>query len=116
MNNEIKYGLYSGLAFSIWVMMEFTTGLHNNHMDVAQYSEMCAMFIPWIFIFTGIRNRKNSLQNGRLSFGEGVRAGLLISLVSSCLIAGFLYVYVNAINTGYSFARLDFIQSKLLEE
>lgn len=115
MNNELKFGLISGLAFCLCVLIEFFTGIHNNKMEVAQYTEMIAGFIPWIFIFIGIRYRKLMVQNGQLTFGEGVRAGMIISLISSIIISTFLYIYVNLINADYNKAKIGFLNIELLK-
>jgi hypothetical protein len=115
MNNELKFGLYAGLAFAIWCMLEFLTGLHNDHFDIAQYTEIAGGLIPWIFIYAGIRYRKQMLQNGQLTFGQGVRAGMIISLVSSVVISVFLYAYVNLINTNYNASKINFLKAELIK-
>ena len=115
MNNELKFGFYAGLAFAAWCMIEFLTGLHNDHFDVAQYTEIAGGLIPWVFIYAGIRYRKYMLQNGQLTFGEGVRTGMIISLISALVISVFLYVYVNMINTNYNTAKIAFLKSELIK-
>jgi hypothetical protein len=114
MNSELKFGIISGITFCLCVLLEFFSGIHNSKMEVAQYTEMIAGFIPWIFIFIGIRYRKTMIQNGKLTFGEGVRAGMIISLISSIIISTFLYLYVNLINTGYNNAKLAFLNAQLV--
>ena len=96
MNNEINYGLYSGLAFSIYVLIEHVLGFNSSKIEIGQYTQMLAGAIPFIFIFLGIRNRKLNQQNV-LSLTQGVRSGMVISLVSSVLISVFLMLYVRYI-------------------
>ncbi len=115
MNNELKFGLYGGLAFAAWCMIEKWSGIHNNKMEIAQYSELVSGLIPLIFIYAGIKTRKREIQQNQLTFGQGVRSGMMISLLSSMLIASFLYLYVNAINTGYNKAKIDFLRSELIK-
>jgi uncharacterized membrane protein YhdT len=116
MNNEIKYAITAAVFFAAWCLLEFATGIHNKHMGLAQYTEMIAGFIPWIFIVVAIYKRKNNLQQGQLTWAQAIRCGLPVALLSSIFISAFLWLYVTYINTGYNEAKLQFVTTEILKE
>ncbi|HQV01809.1 MAG TPA: DUF4199 domain-containing protein, partial [Bacteroidia bacterium] len=83
MNNEVKHAFMAAFAFAIWCLLEFATGIHNNHMNLAQYTEMLGGFIPWVFIVLAIYKRKHQLQNGQLTWGQAIRCGMPVALIAS---------------------------------
>lgn len=115
MNNEIKFALLSAFTFSMWVLIEHFTGLNTIYFEKGEPFRLIAGFIPWIFIFIGIRNRKMNLQGGSITFFEGIRSGLIIALLGAILIAFFLWLYVNFINTRMNELAIAFEHKKMVE-
>ena len=115
MNNEIKFALLSAFTFSMWVLIEHFTGLNTVYFEKGEPFRLVAGFIPWIFIFLGIRNRKMNLQGGTITFFEGLRAGLIIALFGALLIAFFLWLYVNFIHTEMNELSIAFEHKKMID-
>lgn len=115
MNNEFKYGLVAGCGFVIWYMILFLANIHNQRPDLFNVTDLIGQGIIILSIFAGLYFRKMNMPDYELPFGQGVRAGMMISIFSSIIIAGFLYFYVNVLNIGYNTAQITFIKQQLLE-
>ncbi len=114
MNNEFKYGLVAGCGFIIWYMILFLSGIHNDRPDLFNATDLVGQGIIIVSIFAGLYFRKMNMPDYELPFGQGVRAGMMISIFSSIIIAAFLYFYVNVLNPGYNVAQITFIKQQIL--
>ena len=84
----ITFGLLSG-AVSAGLMsaaMPFAEAIGFDRMIVVGYT---AIVISFLFVYFGIRSYRDDVLGGRISFGKGFQAGILITLISS-------FVYVAA--------------------
>lgn len=107
MNNEFKYGLVAGCGFIIWYLILFLTNIHNERPDLFNITDLAGQAIIILSIFAGLYFRKMNMPDYELPFGQGVRAGMMISFVASIIIATFLYFYVNYINVGYNTVQIE---------
>ena len=114
MNNEFKYGLVAGCGFIIWYLILFVTNIHNERPDLFNLTDLIGQAIIMLSIFAGLYFRKMNMPDFELPFGQGVRSGMMISFISSVIIAAFLYLYVNFINVGYNAAQIIFIKQQML--
>jgi uncharacterized membrane protein len=114
MNNEFKYGLVAGCGFVIWYLILFLTNVHNERPDLFNTTDLIGQAIIILSIFAGLYFRKMNMPDYELPFGQGVRAGMMISFISSIIISAFLYFYVNYINVGYNAAQIAFIKQQML--
>jgi hypothetical protein len=89
------YGLVIGVIISantivMMSMMKTNPGFEGN--EVVGYA---AMVILFSLIFFGVRNYRNKLLDGVISFGKAFKTGFLIALVGSTLYvaSGLLYMH-----------------------
>ena len=88
-----RYGIYATLlivgvsAFNLLVLVNITgyTG-----QEVAGY---LAMLLAMVFVFLGMRRYRDHVNGGCLSFGEGMKLGLLIALVPAVFFGLFDILY-----------------------
>lgn len=78
---EIKWGVLFILVGLIWMVFEKTLGWHDVHIDKhATYSMFIAPFAIAIYIFA-LLDKKRNFYGGKMTYIEGFKSGLIITLV-----------------------------------
>lgn len=118
MKIETKYGLIAGLGICAWTMMEYLIGFHTDleKMDMGQYSGYFSAIIPIVAFTLGIRCKKHTDFNGTLTFKQGIRAGLVITLITAAIISVFFLIYYTLINSDWMTIGYKFEKNKLINE
>lgn len=116
MKLEIKYGIITGVGICLWVLMEYTLGFHNERLDtgIGRYSDYFASIIPIVALFMAIKTKRDKYNKGLLSLKDGLKTGLLISLVSAFITTIFFYIYNNYINPGWIEMALEVEKNNML--
>lgn len=97
----LRHGLYAALVllviglFNLFVLAEFAD---YSVQEVAGY---LTILISMIFVFLGIRHFRNEVNNGLLRFTEGLKVGLLITVIPSIAFGLFDLLYTRIINPGW---------------
>lgn len=94
---EFKYGLFSSFLLFIWLIFEYTL-LLPKYYELSYYLSMIAVFIPAFGIYSGIKERKNKVNFGFISFKEAFKTGIIITIIISALVIMFIYIYYEYIN------------------
>ena len=101
MKSAIQFGLFTGIASSLWMYLKFAYSISN-----AAFGGVAA-YLPFLILFlgigTGIYFRRHSVEFGPgfLSFKEGARAGVVISLIAGLTLATYAMVHFLAVHPGY---------------
>ena len=89
----LRYGLYSAIILtglmSLSLFLSPRLGLNYDDREVVGY---LSIFLSMIFIFLGIRYYRNQ-NNGYLSFGQGLKLGVLMALLPAVLFGLFNMIY-----------------------
>lgn len=99
--NVFVYGSLAGLISVSWMLTAFFTNKFMD-MDNGMIIGYATMIVAFSFIFVGVKNYRDKLNGGLISFGLAFKMGLLMTLVASTL-----YVIVWAID--YNFFVPDFM-------
>lgn len=94
MNTSVKWGFIGGVGLSA----SFTTLLATAGQSSAQMQLVylaLGLVVLAFTLFAGLRARK---QQGDFASEKGIREGLVITMIASFILAGFLYVYLKWIN------------------
>ena len=97
-----RYALYSGvtmLALYIVNILAITCGANDLVGMLVSYT---AMVLSLCFVYFGIRYYRDTQNNGVLGFGQGIKLGLLISLVPSFCFGVCDIIYVTLVNPDFS--------------
>lgn len=92
------YGIIAGLLMdlmfliSFWMMEKGIITFDNS--EIFGYS---SMIIVLSLIFMGVRSYRNDHLNGVMTFGGGLKAGLLIAGIAGLFYAGGWEVYYNTV-------------------
>lgn len=78
---EIKWGVLFILVGLIWMVFEKTMGWHDVHIDKhATYSMFIAPIAIAIYVFA-LLDKKRNFYGGKMTYMEGFKSGLIITLV-----------------------------------
>lgn len=97
---ELKYGMFTSFILFIWMIIEYTLFIPNFH-EAGLYIGIVAILIPVIGIFFGIRERRDKINFGYITFRDAFRTGIVITFITAVMIVLFTYVYYEFINPGY---------------
>ena len=110
MKTFIKYGLWTGVVSGLWGLVSFTVvGLLNESAfhgsipaaQIRSYSGLFSIIILALGIYLGLRQARTRNENS-LTYGQAVKTGALIAVVTAIVVAVFTWLYCRAINPGYA--------------
>jgi ethanolamine transporter EutH len=84
----ITYGLISGTIVA--AMMFITMPMLNNgtiNFDNGEFIGYTSMVISLSLIFFGVKTYRDKQGNGAITFGQGVKVGLMISVIAAVMYA-----------------------------
>jgi hypothetical protein len=96
-----RYGLLSMLALVVFSAIQLFA-LKNTSFEVQEASGYLAILVSMIFVFLGIRHYRDRVNSGYMTFGQGLKIGLLIVLIPSVAFGLFDILYTEVINPGWS--------------
>ena len=111
---EIKYGIITGIGICLWILAEYFLGLHTNKMEIGEITIYFAIIIPLITICLGIKEKRDKANKGNISIYNGIKTGLMISLISTVILAIFLIIYFNYINPEYTEMGVAYHKTKMI--
>jgi pheromone shutdown protein TraB len=97
-----RYGLYSGLAIVILTAIHFFILMPNASWETSEFAGYLTMILSMIFVFMGIRYYRDHVNNGFLSFTQGLKLGALIVLIPAICFALFDILYAKVLNPSWS--------------
>jgi hypothetical protein len=99
----VRYALIT-LAFTfVWIIIEHLAGWNTTRHDIGQYTRMLPMILFWVMIFVAINQSRG--HRSFYPFNEGLRDGMLMSLIFCAGFTLMIVVYQKFINPEF-FATL----------
>jgi hypothetical protein len=91
----LTFGVLSGVL-SAAMMAATVPFIETIGFDRGVVVGYTAIVISFLFVYFGIRSYRDNVLGGRLSFGQGFRAGILITLISCFFyVSAWLVIYYN---------------------
>lgn len=93
----LKFGLIAGGIMSVMMLLTMpfmdTIGMDNG--EVIGYS---TMLVAFLMVYFGVRAYRDNVLGGRIGFGKALKAGLLITCISSlCYVATWEVLYFGGL-------------------
>jgi len=96
-----RYGMYATLlivGLSAFLMLVVNRFAGYAAQEIAGY---LTMLLSMVFVFFGIRQYRDKVNNGTLTFGQGMKVGLLIVLIPAVFFGLFDILYTEVINPNW---------------
>ena len=97
------FGLISGAICTAWLITFVAMGVEAMNMDYGEVVGYSSMILAFSLIFVGIKQYRDKLNGGAVSFGKAFQIGLYIALIGSTF-----YVVTWAIE--YNFFASNFME------
>lgn len=95
----LRYGAYGiALMVALSALSMSTLGCDSPYSEAAGY---LTILLSMIFVFLGLRHYRNHVNGGKLSFGQGLKVGLLIVLLPAVGFGLFDLLYTHVINPSW---------------
>lgn len=103
MKTVLKYGFFTGIAVSLWLLLSFAVlKSFNVPPDKARaVTGMLSVIVQGIGIYLGINQVKKN-NDGSLSYKQAVFTGIKISLIVAVIVSIYALLYCTVINPGYA--------------
>lgn len=97
----IAVGLFAITCFSIfnWLNTQFGWGMQPA--TIRGLSGLLTIVIQGTGIFFSMRGTK-AAQNGQLSYGQALKAGVTVAIITALITALFAFIYCTVVNPGYA--------------
>ncbi len=96
-----RYGFLAALVIIVLSAGSFLLTSKTLDYDRQEIIGYLTIFISMIFVFLGIKNFRDKVNNDALSFGEGLKVGVLIVLIPSVFFGLFALLYTEVINPSW---------------
>lgn len=97
----IRYGLLASLLIVVLSAIDMFLIAKVAGAEIQEIAGYLTMLISMVFVFLGIRHYRDMVNGGFLSFGEGMKVGVLIVLIPSLFFGIFDILYTEVINPGW---------------
>lgn len=114
MKTELKYGLLISLAGFGWVMLEYLIGFHDRLANVhAIVVLLGALGIPAYGLWLALKEKQSADYRyiGPMTFVQGIKAGVLTSLVAAVSGVFFSMIYAKLLSSHWP----EFMASHLMQ-
>ena len=108
----MTYGLYSGLAAILLSVSVYAMGLHY---DPPFWVSIVNVLISATLIYMGEKAFRTSNQ-GYLTFGEGLKIGMGISVVGGIIAIIYQQIFMNFIEPDFMTNMMEITRQKLVEQ
>jgi Protein of unknown function (DUF4199) len=97
-----RYGVYAGLSILALTAIHFFVVMPNASWETAEFAGYLTMILSMVFVFMGIRYYRDHVNNGFLSFTQGLKLGALIVLMPAVCFALLDILYAKVLNPSWS--------------
>src|SRR4030095_1403177 len=113
-STALRYGIYAGLVILVLAAIHvFVLMPPNISWEMAEVVGYLTMAISMIVVFMGIRYYRDHVNNGYLSFGEGLKLGALIVLVPALTFGLFDILYTRVLHPSFSVEYMAYQVEKI---
>jgi small-conductance mechanosensitive channel len=97
----LRYGLYAMLFIVALSALEFFVLNDLLSASLQEVMGYLTMLLSMVFVFLGMRQYRDKWNNGQLSFGQGLKVGILIVLIPSVAFGLFDLLYTEVLHPGW---------------
>jgi hypothetical protein len=112
MGTKFTYALILTIAGAVFNLLMYFTGFQTEKLAVGQHLNWFAFIIMIVVLVLGIKAVREEAPDKSLSYGKGVGTGVLISLISGLMSAGYNFIHFSFVNTEFADYQMEIVRAK----
>ena len=98
----IRFGLFGLIVMVIVLVIEFLIFKGKENWEAQEIVGYTTIILSLLFVYLGIRHWRDNYNNGQLSFGQGLKLGILITLFPSVAFGFFTWLQMSVLDPEFS--------------
>lgn len=115
MGTKLTYALILAAASAVLRLLLYFTGYETEKLAVGQHFQWFGFVIFAVVLFLGIKAVREEKPYQALSYGQGVGAGTVISLLGGVFSGIYNFIHLKFINPDFADYQLELIRQKWAE-
>ncbi len=112
MGTKFTYALILTICQAVLNLLLYFTGFQTEKLEVGQHAGWISLAIMVVILWLGIKAVREETPDKSLSYGQGVGAGMLISVFSSLMTAVYTFIHFKFVNPGFYDYQMELIRAK----
>ena len=101
--NILKYGIIAGgIMLVVFTLSWLILGMEPENYTISEIIGYTAMILSLLTIYFGIKNFKENISGGKITYGKALLVGLQITLIASLIFGVFTYVVVELLYPNFT--------------
>ncbi len=112
MGTKTTYALTLSGIMAVFSLLMYFAGFQTEKIATGQYLQWLSFPIMFIVLWLGVRAVRAEKPHQALTYGQGVGAGALISVISGAASAVYTFIHLKFINTNFADYQLEFLRGE----
>ena len=112
MGTKFIYALILTICGAVLNLLLYFTGYQTEKLATGQYLQWFGFLIMFVVLWLGIKAVREESEHKAMSYGQGVGAGVLISLFSGLMSAIYSFIHFKFVNPEFADYQLELIRQK----
>lgn len=115
MGTKFTYALILTITGAVFRLLLFFTGFETEKLATGQHLNWLMLPVIFGIYFVALKAVREERPHKAMSYGQGVGAGLVISLMSSAMSAVYTFIHLKFINTSFVDYQMEIVRAKWVE-
>lgn len=112
MGTKFTYAVILTIVGAVFRLLIFFTGFETEKIATGQYLNWAMLPVIFVIYWLALKAVREENPHQALSYGQGVGAGALISLMSSAMSAVYNFIHVKFVNTSFADYQIAFLRDQ----
>lgn len=112
MSTKFVYALTLTICGAVLNLLLFFTGFQTEKLATGQYFQWIGFIVMVVVLWLGIKAVREEREGQYLTYGQGVGAGVLISLYAGLMSSVYTYIHFKFVNPNFVDYQLALIRVK----
>ena len=112
MNTKFTYALILTIVQAVFNLLMYFTGYQTEKLATGQHLYWIMLPVTFALLWLGIKAGREEAADKSLRYGQGVGAGVLISLYSGLMSGLYNFIHFKFINPQFFDYQMELIRSK----
>jgi hypothetical protein len=114
MSAAVKWGLITGMVYVIFSLLSTMLGLQQggSNSGLSFVANIFIFAVTFFTVYLGIKEMRDQELSGYLTFGQGFRGGMKISLIAALISSVFAFIYLQFIDPDFGDRMMENIEAQ----